>query len=121
MGHPPLLPHGRLSQGRRVVIHFHFTDAPARERLWWLVVENATTDLCRDDPGHELDVIVECTVRALTELWTGDSDPATRDDGRPLENQRRRSGWREAVAVDWPQHVRRKQAPSVVRTAATAL
>ena len=47
------------------------------ERLWWLVVENATTDLCRDDPGHELDVIVECTVRALTELWTGDSEPAT--------------------------------------------
>jgi len=64
-------------KGRRVVIHFHFTDAPARERLWWLVVENATTDLCRDDPGHELDVIVECTVRALTELWTGDSDSAT--------------------------------------------
>jgi DNA-binding HxlR family transcriptional regulator len=62
---------------RRVVIHFKFTDAIARERLWWLVVEDGTSDLCRDDPGHELDVIVESTVRALTEIWTGDSVPAT--------------------------------------------
>ena len=62
--------------GRRVVIHFRFSDARPGERTWWLVVENAATDLCRDDPGHELDVIVESTVRALTEIWTGDSDPA---------------------------------------------
>ena len=61
--------------GRRVVIHFNFTDAPRGERLWWLVVENRTTDLCRDDPGHEVTVVVESTVRALTEVWTGDSDP----------------------------------------------
>jgi len=67
----------QFPKGRRAVIHFRFTDAPARERLWWLVVENETTDLCRDDPGHELDVIVESTVRALTEIWTGDSKPAT--------------------------------------------
>jgi len=62
---------------RRVVIHFRFRDAPPAERAWWLVVENATTDLCRDDPGHELDVIVESTVRSLTEIWTGDSDPGS--------------------------------------------
>ena len=62
-------------QGRRTVIHFRFSDARAGERVWWLVVENGTADLCRDDPGHELDAVVECTVRALTEIWTGDSDP----------------------------------------------
>ena len=28
-------------------------------------------DLCRDDPGHELTLIVESSVRALTEIWTG--------------------------------------------------
>ena len=60
---------------RRTVIHFCFPDAPPRERLWWLVVEGGTGDLCRDDPGHEVDVIVESTVRALTEIWTGDSVP----------------------------------------------
>jgi DNA-binding HxlR family transcriptional regulator len=62
--------------GRRTVIHFRFTDAPKGERAWWLVVENRVADLCRDDPGHELDVFVESTVRALTEVWTGDSEPA---------------------------------------------
>ena len=61
-------------RGRRVVIHFHFRDAGTRERRWWLVVENGEADLCRDDPGHELTLIVESTVRALTDVWTGDSD-----------------------------------------------
>jgi DNA-binding HxlR family transcriptional regulator len=62
---------------RRTVIHFNFRDARAGERVWWLVVENGSADLCRDDPGHELDAIVESNVRALTEIWTGDSDPKT--------------------------------------------
>jgi len=57
---------------RRVVIHFRFTDAPRGERVWWLVVERGVADLCRDDPGHELTLIVESSVRALTEIWTGD-------------------------------------------------
>ena len=61
--------------GRRVVIHFRFTDAPSGERQWWLVVEKRTADLCRDDPGHELDVVVESTVRALTDIWTGEGEP----------------------------------------------
>jgi DNA-binding HxlR family transcriptional regulator len=67
----------RFPQDRRVVIHFHFRDAGTRERRWWLVVENGEADLCRDDPGHELTLIVESTVRALTEVWTGDSDAKT--------------------------------------------
>jgi len=62
---------------RRTVVHFRFRDGRAGERAWWLVVENDAADLCRDDPGHEPDVIVEATVRALTEIWTGDSDPQT--------------------------------------------
>ena len=64
-------------KGRRTVVHIRFSDARAGERLWWLVVENGNADLCRDDPGHELDVIVESTVRSLTEIWSGDSDPQT--------------------------------------------
>lgn len=60
---------------RRTVVHFHFRDAPQAERHWWLVVENQVADLCRDDPGHDVDVAVDATVRALTEVWTGDTDP----------------------------------------------
>ncbi len=64
----------RFPVSRRVVIQFLFRDARPRERRWWLVVENGVADLCRDDPGHELTVIVDATVRALTEIWTGDTD-----------------------------------------------
>ena len=76
-------PMDNFPPGRRVVIHFRFTDAARGERQWWLVVENRTADLCRDDPGHELDVVVESTVRALTDVWTGESAPETEiRDGR---------------------------------------
>ncbi len=66
--------------GRRVVLHFRFPDARPRERHWWLVVEDGSADLCRDDPGHELTLEIESSVLALTEVWTGDttSDEAVR-------------------------------------------
>ncbi len=58
-----------------VVIHFKFRDARTGEGAWWLVAENGVVDLCRDDPGHELTLVVDATVRALTEVWTGDRTP----------------------------------------------
>ena len=69
---------------RRIVIQFRFGDARPGERIWWLVVENGAADLCRDDPGHELTLVVESTVRALTEIWTGDSTPAAELAARRL-------------------------------------
>jgi DNA-binding HxlR family transcriptional regulator len=70
---------------RRVVIHFHFPDAGPRERDWWLVVEDRVADLCRDDPGHDLTLQVVSTVRALTEIWTGDATPTGVLRGRELQ------------------------------------
>ncbi|MGH6611439.1 MAG: winged helix-turn-helix transcriptional regulator, partial [Burkholderiaceae bacterium] len=61
---------------RRIVIQFRFADARPREREWWLVVENGSADLCRDDPGHELTLIVESSVLALTDVWGGEREPA---------------------------------------------
>lgn len=58
-----------------VVIQFKFRDARSGEREWWLVVEQQQADLCRDDPGRELTLIVDSTVRALTEVWAGDRTP----------------------------------------------
>jgi DNA-binding HxlR family transcriptional regulator len=88
----------KFPAGQRVVIHFQFTDAPRGERLWWLVVENLAADLCRDDPGHEVSVVVESTVRALTEVWTGDSDPEREIDAGHLNvlgaGRRGRNLWR---------------------------
>ena len=58
-----------------VVICFRFRDARAGERQWWLVVEDGEADLCRDDPGRDVTLVVDATVRALTEVWTGDRTP----------------------------------------------
>jgi Predicted transcriptional regulators len=60
---------------RRTVVQFRFSDARQGERTWWLVVENGEVDLCRDDPGHEVTLIVESNVRTLTEIWCGDLLP----------------------------------------------
>jgi putative sterol carrier protein len=77
---------------RPVVIEFQFRDARPGERRWWLVVEDGVADLCRDDPGRELTLVVDATVRALTEVWAGDRTPeqalASREirvDGAPRE------------------------------------
>ena len=58
-----------------VIIHFRFRDARAGEKVYWLVVEGGAADLCRDDPGRDLTLVVDCTVRALTEVWTGERTP----------------------------------------------
>jgi hypothetical protein len=79
-----------------VVIHFTFRDARRGEGSWWLVVENGTADLCRDDPGRDVTLAVDATVRALTEVWMGDRTPqealqsrvrvdgGERDPGKPV-------------------------------------
>ena len=95
-----------LPRGRRVVIHFRFTDARAGERRWWLVVENGSADLCRDDPGRELTLVVESTVLALTEIWTGDREPDERDRQPRAARQRRGARCARPVALARPQRVR---------------
>lgn len=60
---------------RPVVIQFRFRDARPGEQEWWLVVEEGAADLCRDDPGRDLTLVVDSSVRALTEVWSGDRTP----------------------------------------------
>jgi DNA-binding HxlR family transcriptional regulator len=71
-------------RGRSVTIQFRFTDAHTGERRWWLVVEGGSADLCRDDPGPEPTLVVESTVLALTEIWTGDRDAQEAVDSRAV-------------------------------------
>ena len=58
-----------------VVINFKFRDARPGEEVWWLVVENGAADLCRDDPGRDPTLVVDTSLRALTDVWTGDWAP----------------------------------------------
>jgi len=59
---------------RPVVIEFLFVDARAGEAHWWLVVEEGRADLCRDDPGRIPTLLVQSSVRVLTDVWTGEQN-----------------------------------------------
>ncbi len=76
---------------RPVVIQFHLRDARQGERVWWLMVTDGVADLCRDDPGREVTVLVDATLRALTEIWMGDrtADEAMRARLVRVEGARR--------------------------------
>jgi DNA-binding HxlR family transcriptional regulator len=57
---------------RRVTVHFTFPEVAELHRDHWLVVEpSGETDLCRIDPGHEVDLFVTGSLRALTAVWMG--------------------------------------------------
>ncbi|UUZ48414.1 winged helix-turn-helix transcriptional regulator [Massilia sp. B-10] len=64
-----------------VAIRFH--DARPGEQLWWLLVHERVAKLCREDPGRELTLIIESSVRALTEIWRGDLTPSRGDPPAP--------------------------------------
>lgn len=55
---------------KRVVVQFEYPDAPAGARDWWLVSDGGEIDLCLHDTGFEVDIIVRCSLRTMTEIWT---------------------------------------------------
>lgn len=58
-------------KGRETVIKFRFTDL-TEQRDWWLMVKPDAAEVCLKDPGRDIDVYFNCTVRTLSEIWMGD-------------------------------------------------
>lgn len=58
--------------GDETVIRFKFTDIKEYPD-WWMVVQGDEVDLCVNDPGKDVDIYFTCTVKALTDIWMGDS------------------------------------------------
>lgn len=57
---------------RRVTIRFTYPELPGNHRDWWVVIEpTGEHDLCQVDPGHEVDVFVTASLRAMTSVWMG--------------------------------------------------
>ena len=54
---------------RRLVIEIVFSDAPNGMGQWWLVSENGDVDLCLKATGHDVDLVIKSTVRALASVW----------------------------------------------------
>ncbi|MGD8495352.1 MAG: helix-turn-helix domain-containing protein [Gemmatimonadales bacterium] len=56
----------------RTVVRFHYEDQPEDHRDYWLVVDEGEVDLCWRDPGFDVDLTVETTLRMMTRVWRGD-------------------------------------------------
>ena len=54
---------------QRVVLLFHFRGH--RDRVFWLVLERPSVDLCLFDPGYEVNLEIDATVGALARVCLG--------------------------------------------------
>jgi DNA-binding HxlR family transcriptional regulator len=55
----------------RTVIEIAFTDAPSRDRRFWLVHQDGNIEICVKPPGFEVDLALRTSVRTLAEVWRG--------------------------------------------------
>lgn len=58
----------------RIVVQFEYPDAPKGARDWWLVSENGEIDLCLNDHGYDVDIIIRCSLKTMTEIWICEQD-----------------------------------------------
>lgn len=63
--------HDALPEGRTVV-EFQFRDLPRGPRRWWLVLTHDEAEVCDYDPGYDVSVTVDASLRSLVEVWRGD-------------------------------------------------
>lgn len=61
---PSLLPR------RRCIVKFVFPEL-SRRKIWWVVIDKGEVDICLIDPGYEVDLHVECSLRSMTSVWMG--------------------------------------------------
>jgi len=53
----------------RVVVQFEYPDAPKGGKDWWLVSDNGEIDLCLNDHGYEIDILIKCSLKVMTKIW----------------------------------------------------
>ena len=58
-------------KGNGTIIKYRFSDLTA-QRDWWLVVEDGKTEICLKDPGRDVNVYFDCSVRTMCDVWMGD-------------------------------------------------
>lgn len=56
----------------RTAIAFEYSDAPGKERHWWLVVQDGESELCWEDPGIPIDLYIFTDLHTMTQIWMGD-------------------------------------------------
>ncbi len=58
--------------GKETVIQFQFTDIKKLSR-WWIVARRDEVDLCVSDPGKDVDVWLNTSVKTMVDVWMGDT------------------------------------------------
>lgn len=61
----------RLPQ-KPTVVMFWFRDLPAKRSRYWLRAERPELDVCLTNPGLDVELSVETTLRTMVEVWRGD-------------------------------------------------
>jgi DNA-binding HxlR family transcriptional regulator len=49
-------------------------DELTKYRTWWLLVDDDVVDLCTENPGKDVDLYINSSVRTIVEIWKGDLD-----------------------------------------------
>jgi len=49
-------------------------DELTEHTTWWLLVDGDVVDLCTEDPGKDVDLYINSSVRTMVEVWEGDLD-----------------------------------------------
>jgi DNA-binding HxlR family transcriptional regulator len=49
-------------------------DELKKYKTWWLLVDGDVVDLCTEDPGKDVDLYINSSVRTVVEVWEGDLD-----------------------------------------------
>lgn len=52
-------------------------DELEKHKTWWLPVDGDVVDLCNEDPGKDVDLYINSSVRTIVEVWEGDLDIRT--------------------------------------------
>jgi len=74
----------------RYVAEFRLSGGPVSRRRYWLVFERGAVDLCYRNPGFDVDLFVEASLRLLTQVWLGhvEINQAIRDGRLRLDGTR---------------------------------
>jgi DNA-binding HxlR family transcriptional regulator len=70
---------------RRCTIQFHYPELTDVRKNYWLVIDGRVVDLCLANPGYEVDLFVECSLRIMTGIWMGLTNVQTELDAGRLE------------------------------------
>jgi len=63
---------GNLPGGQTVICIIF--DGITKHKTWWLIAEGEAVDLCTEDPGKDVDLYINSSVRTIVQVWEGDLD-----------------------------------------------